>query len=77
MPGQKAANYPGKTRDVNMLSNSVLLGYGLVIIPTTYIADRQLFTATNTAAVRQLESGLNCTSPYNASFHGITNLQQS
>jgi len=26
---------------------------------------------------KQLESGLNCTSPYNALFHGITNLQRS
>jgi len=60
-----------------MLPNCVLLGYGLAIIPTTYSADRQLFTATNNAAVKQLESGLNCTSPYNASFHGITNLQRS
>jgi len=45
--------------------------------PTTYIADRQLFTASNTAAVKQLQSGLNCTSPYNASFRGITNLQRN
>jgi len=54
---------------INMIPNCVLPGYGLAIIPTTYIADRQLFTATNTAAVKQLESGLNCTSPYNWYWH--------
>jgi len=42
-----------------MLPNCVLPGYGLAIIPTTYIADRQLYTtATNTAAVKQFESGV-------------------
>jgi len=41
-----------------MLPNCVLPGYGLAIVPMTYIADRQLFTATNTAAVKQLEFGV-------------------
>jgi len=45
------------TIQANMLPNFVLPAFGLIIIPTTYIAVRQLFTAINIAAVKQLESG--------------------